>query len=144
MLHSELTPRSAFTELRREMDRLFDGYLGSNGHRLRPAAYPALNVWEHEDDLYAEAELPGVPMEDLEIYVVGNELTIKGQRKCACDDGAACHRQERGAGPFSRTLTLPVDIDPNKVEASLTGGVLTIKLPKAEAARPKKIEVKTA
>ncbi len=144
MLRSELTPRSAFSELRREMDRLFDGYLGANGPTGRPAAYPALNVWEHEDDLYAEAELPGVPMDAVEIYVVGNELTLKGQRKSACDDGGTCHRQERGTGAFARTVTLPVDIDAQKVEASLSNGVLTIKLPKAEAARPKKIEIKTA
>ena len=143
MLLSELSPNSAFAELRREMDRLFDGYLGTNGSRSRPAGFPALNVWEDEDKLYAEAEIPGVPMEDLEIYVVGDELTVKGQRKPAAEKGVVCHRQERGTGQFSRTLTLPADVDAEKVVAKLCNGVLTLTLPKAETARPKRIEIKT-
>ncbi|MBN1347740.1 MAG: Hsp20/alpha crystallin family protein [Phycisphaerae bacterium] len=143
MLLSEWSPGSAFSELRREMDRLFDGYLGTNGGRARPAGFPALNVWEDGDNLYAEAEIPGVPMEDLEIYVVGNELTVKGQRKPADQEGIVCHRQERGMGSFSRSLTLPSDVDSEKVQAKLCNGVLTLTMPKAEAARPKRIEIKT-
>ena len=88
-------------------------------------------------------EVPGVQMSNIEINVVGNELSIKGKRECGCGEGVTIHRQERGSGEFSRFLTLPVAIDAEKVEAVLKNGVLTIKLPKAEAAKPRRIEVKT-
>lgn len=135
---------SPFAELRREMDRLFDGYSNADRGWSRPSAYPALNVWEDDEHLYAEAEVPGVSMEDLEIYVMGNELTLKGHRKPLEDKDVTCHRQERGTGPFSRTVTLPIEVDFDKVQAKLCNGVLTISMPKTEAARPKKITIKTS
>lgn len=127
--------------VRREMGELFDSVF--NGHDVRARSYPALNIWEEGDQLFAEAELPGMGMDDVELFVVGNELTIKGQRRPLADENASYHRRERGVGEFSRTVTLPVEIDSDKVEASLKNGVLTITLPKAEAARPRKISVRT-
>jgi HSP20 family protein len=93
--------------------------------------------------VYAEAELPGMELNDLEIYVTrGDQLTIKGERKEPTTGKAYWHRQERGFGSFTRVLTLPVDVDPDKVEARLHNGVLTITMPKSEKARPRKISVK--
>ncbi len=143
MLLSSFTPGGTLTDLRREMDRLFDGYLGANGRTPQAAGYPALNLWEDDDNLYAEAEVPGIAMENLEIYVTGNELSIQGERKPTEESGAVCHRQERGMGQFRRTVTLPVDVDSDKVDAKLNHGVLTLVMPKAEVARPKRIEIKT-
>lgn len=130
-------------QLRDEIDRLFNDFVGwPPGALTGGRAFPAVNVWEHEHDYYAEAEVPGLGHDDFEILVVGNELTIKGSRK-ATDTGAGqVHRRERASGVFSRTLRLPSDVDPAKVEASLRDGVLTIKLPKAEALRPQKIAVR--
>lgn len=107
-------------------------------------AFPALNVWEQGDDLYAEAEVPGLKNEDLEISVIAGDLTIRGRRGQQLPAGAAFHRQERGTGEFNRVLRLPIEIDANKVEATLRDGVLTIKLPKAESAKPRKIQVAPA
>ncbi len=103
--------------------------------------FPALNVWQDGDNLLAEAELPGVKSEDLEISVVGSELTIHGRRPESNDEGTSFHRRERGAGEFTRVVRLPVEVDPDKVQASLQDGVLRLTLPKAEAAKPRKIQV---
>ena len=131
--------------LRGEVDRLFESLtdgLSPWAALTGVGAFPALNVWEDDHNLYAEAELPGLKMEDLEILTCGNELTIKGERKDCKADGVTYHRRERGVGPVGRVVRLPVPIDANKVEASLKAGVLTLHLPKVEAARPRKITVK--
>jgi len=146
MFASTMNPFAALHELQREMNRLFDGYgpRFNNGLWTRPAAFPALNVWEDADALYAEAETPGVNQDDIEVYAVGNELTIKGSRKPCEGEDVAYHRRERGTGEFTRVITLPVDVDSDKIQATLKDGVLTVKLPKAEVAKPKKITVKTS
>jgi HSP20 family protein len=107
-------------------------------------SFPALNVWENESFIFAEAELPGLKLEELEIYVTGpDQLTIKGTRKPPqAPEKVTWHRQERGFGTFTRVITLPFAVDPAKVEAKLEHGVLTIKMAKSEEAKPKKIAVK--
>jgi HSP20 family protein len=127
-----------------EMDRLFESFgLGDGGWPRLAAAYPAVNVWEDGEHVYVEAELPGMELNDLEIYVTGgNLLTIKGERKQPQIEKGVWHRQERGFGAFARTLELPVEVDADKVEARLCHGVLTITLPKVEAAKPRRIAVK--
>jgi HSP20 family protein len=131
-------------DFQREMNQLFQSYgLGRAGWPRLAAAYPGLNVWEEGDTVYAEAELPGMDLGDLEIYVTGGtQLTLKGQRKQPAFEKGVWHRQERGFGSFTRVITLPVDVDADKVEAKLRNGVLTIAMPKSEAARPRKITVK--
>jgi HSP20 family protein len=130
-----------------QVDRFMNELLGqaqAEVQRLWPTAggYPSFNVWEEGDVVYAEAEVPGVKAEDLDISVVGKELTVKGRRVGATAAEATYHRRERGTGEFARTVKLPVDVDAEKVEASLVDGVLTITLPKAETAKPRKINVK--
>jgi HSP20 family protein len=127
-----------------EMNRLFDRWGGDGGHSFFGArAYPPMNVWEDGDVTHVEAELPGLDLKDLEIYVTGgNQLTLKGKRQPATAEKGVWHRQERAFGEFSRTLTLPFPVDADKVEARLENGVLCIKLTKHESARPRKIEVK--
>jgi HSP20 family protein len=123
-----------------EMNRVFDSWNGFGGSL---AAFPTVNVWEEGEQLHVEAELPGLDLNNLEIYVTGgNELTLKGQRQFNAPDKGAWHRRERTAGEFIRTLTLPYPVDPDKVEARLENGVLHITLAKHESARPRKIPVK--
>lgn len=134
--------------LRDEVERLFSDFVeGSPLSELSGLVgakeFPALNIWESDNNLYVEAEAPGLKMEDIEVFVKGQELTIGGGRKDAGESDRAYHRQERGVGSFSRVLRLPVEIDPQNVEATLKDGVLTITLPKAQAAKPRKIEVKS-
>lgn len=133
--------------LRSEMDRLFDQHFQPAsvfGQFAAPweRAFPALNVWEDEQNLFAEAEVPGLSLEDIELTVVGNELAIKGKRSPDEREGVTFHRRERGVGAFTRTLRMPVEIDAERVAATLEHGVLTVTLPKAETAKPRRIEVR--
>jgi HSP20 family protein len=130
------------TQLQQEMNRLFDRW-GTDSSQTSGAAYPAVNVSEDGDAVLLEMELPGLKLENLEIYVTGgNQISIKGERKADLPEKAIIHRQERGHGSFTRVLTLPAPVDPEKVEARLENGILTIKLNKHETAKPRKITVK--
>jgi len=126
-----------------EMNQLFNRWAGDGGRASGVGGFPALNVWEDPDNVFLEAELPGVEFKDLEIYVTGgNQLTLKGERKPTLPERGLWHRQERTFGPFSRTLTLPFAVDADKVDARLENGVLVVKLAKHESAKPRKITVK--
>lgn len=142
MLANRMFPVSTFDDLRREMDRVFQTMARSgNGRSFGAGSYPPVNVWEDGQAFHVEAEIPGVSMDDIELQVVGNELTIKGRRESACEN-ATVHRCERASGEFGRVVTLPTDVSTEKVEAVLKDGVLSITLPKAEVAKAKKITVK--
>jgi HSP20 family protein len=144
----------AWPTLRREMrqmrrfQRAMDRLFGRWGIDLPDwpglaVAYPPVNLWEDDDFVYAETELPGLKLPDVEITVAaGNQLTIKGKREPAALEKVEWHRQERGFGSFERTIELPVSVDAGKVEARLENGVLTIKMAKSPAAKPRKITVK--
>jgi HSP20 family protein len=131
--------------LQNEINRLFDhfGTGGPEGERRVAPSYPALDLWQDADNLYVEAELPGLELDDLEIYVTGgNQLTLKGKRELPEVEGGTWHRRERGFGSFARAITLPNDVDADKVEAALRNGVLAVTLPKHEGAKPRRISVK--
>jgi HSP20 family protein len=139
--------RDPFQPWREEVERFFSSHLPGvhfQSDRRSGENDPAVNLWETEGELQAEVELPGVKQDDLDILVVGGELTIKGQRGPAPNSSQAFHRRERTSGSFQRTIRLPVDVDSSKVEATLSDGILQVKLPKAEAAKPRKIPVQAA
>jgi HSP20 family protein len=146
MLANRMMPDfSPLLHLRGEMNRLFENFFEDlPASRSFGNAYPALNTWEDGDYAYIEAELPGMSMNDVEIYVSGSEVTIGGERKLDQPAGASWHRRERSQGRFSRTLTLPWEIDAERVQATLRNGVLSVKLPKCESCKPKKVKVLTA
>jgi len=132
---------------RNEVDRLFTDVFGQAPAAAlagRVGAYPALNIWEDAESIHLEAELPGLTLNDIEVVVDDNDLTIKGSRQAPKGEGVGYHRRERGVGSFSRTVRLPVAIDADKVSATLNSGVLLVTLPKAPEARPRKIEVKAS
>ena len=134
-------------QFRGSLERLFSDFLEGIPHldlnsTRAPQAFPPLNCWEDEGCLYAECEIPGVNMDDLELQVVGKDLTLKGHGKAHAAEGATYHRQERDVGTFHRVVQLPVEIDSEKVSADFRDGVLTIKLPKAPEAKARKIDVK--
>ena len=129
-----------------EMDRLFDDVFGgfprmTFGTSLVPR-FPALNVWEDSDKVFVEAELPGIKLDDIELLVTGDELTISGARGEPQVSDVAYHCNERGTGRFCRALRLPWEVKANDVEATLRDGVLLVTIPKAEEARPRKVKVK--
>lgn len=132
-----------FNRLHNEMNRLFNNMGVKTNWPGLSVSFPALNVWEDGNAFYAEAELPGLATEQLEVYVIdGNQLTVQGERKPAEAPQGTWHRRERGFGKFSRTVILPADVEADKVEAKLESGVLRVTLPKSAAARSRKIDVK--
>lgn len=133
---SRLDPYWPFMQLRREISQLLDG--ADVGGQTE---FPALNIWEDQDNFFAEAEIPGVAKDQLEVFTIGDELTIRGQRQPMADKEVNYHRRERGMGQFERVVTLPADVDAGKVEARLHNSVLTITMPKAEQAKARKIQV---
>jgi HSP20 family protein len=130
-------------QLQQDMSRLFGRWASNGGAEFtRTTSFPIVNVWEDVENLHIEAELPGVDLKDLEIYVnAGNQLTIKGQRKQPEPGKGQWHRQERAFGTFVRTLSLPFVVNSEKVEAKLENGVLLLDLAKHESAKARKIAV---
>ena len=103
---------------------------------------PLVDIFEEPDVIRLVAEVPGVKPEDVKISVEGNLLTIKGTKEQAAEEKAEqVHRYERTYGAFERTFRLSTSIDPNKIKATYSLGVLTITLPKAETAKPHLIKV---
>jgi HSP20 family protein len=141
-------------ELFRELDtmsREMDNILGSLGlgrviepgliSPLSLRGYPRLDLREEAEHFTVTALLPGVDPKELEMTVLGNTLTLAGERRTDAPEQATWHRRERGAGKFLRTIDLPAEIDADQVRADFTNGVLTVTLPKAANARPKRIAI---
>ncbi len=137
--------------LKREINRVFEGYAPRG--RLYSAflpgssarSYPLVNLTENDEEYTVEALAPGLSPESLDISVKGKQLSISGEKKPI--DGVTSeqyHRSERSTGSFVRVINLATEVDDQKVSAQYIGGMLIITLPKAESAKPKKIEVKVA
>lgn len=128
--------------LRRDMDRLFDVFWAETPEESTAGVFPAMNVTQDGTRYYVRAELPGVEPGDLKISVERNKLTVGGERKIATEgEEVSYHRRERVGGQFSRSLTLPDELDTEAVDARYADGILTVTLPKAAAARPRQISV---
>lgn len=139
-----MQPWPPIRQLRREMDRLLSAFSPDGSAWNWPPAnptQPAVNVWETPEAFHVELEVPGLKNDQLDLSVVGNELTLKIERPEVQQEGATYHRRERAVGTFTRVLRLPTSVDAQKVQATIQAGVLAIALPKAETARPRKIQV---
>lgn len=137
--------RSPFAELeqmKRQMDRLMEGW-GSAYQRPFAGVFPLINLTESKDSYFIRAELPGVVAGDLDIQATANSISVSGERKLPSENkDARWHRREREAGKFSRMISMPSEIDPNKVDASMVNGILTVVVPKAEVSKPRQITVR--
>lgn len=147
-------PFREMEQLRREINRVFEDVGGRRwefpftrfsflpGRAAR--AYPLINVSEDEENVYVEALAPGVNPDSLKVSVVRGQLTIAGEKPAGGENLKleAYHRNERAAGRFVRTFALPYPVDEGRVKAEYRNGLLSIELPKAEAAKPKQISVK--
>ena len=103
--------------------------------------YPPVNVFRKGDDFIIIAELPGVKKSDLDVQVKGRTIRLGGAKTVGYPEKAALHRRERLAGRFDRAVTMPVEIDPDRVKAEYRDGVLALFLPRAESEKPKSIKV---
>ena len=115
--------------------------LFSEAPTARPWA-PAVDIYENENELVLKADVPAIKLEDIKIEIENGTLTIQGERKFEKSEGkGGYHRIERSYGSFVRCFSLPETVDPEKVNAEYTGGVLTVTLAKKEVAKPRSIKV---
>jgi HSP20 family protein len=102
---------------------------------------PSMDVWSDENAVHVKADLPGVALEDLELSVFGDRLSVKGERTDQRDPAVTSHRSERELGPFERVVWLPFEVEADAVAAELKDGVLHVTLPKSEALKPRRVPV---
>jgi HSP20 family protein len=134
----------AMNLLHSRMNRLFtdfDRSYGTESGWRGSEGTPKTNMYDLGDKLQIIAELPGIAKEDLDVRIQGNYLELSGSRKSDVPEGYKAHRVERGSRSFTRSFTLPADIDSERVEAVLKDGILKMYLPKVEAAKPKQITI---
>lgn len=125
--------------LRRELDRLFGDL--ERAPSFAGLTAPAASFADTGEALTLRVELPGLTDKDVDISVTANVLSVKAERKVEAPEGYAAHRRERQSFSFAQSYELPTRIDPEKVQASLKQGVLTLTLPKAAEAQPKRVTV---
>ena len=130
---------------RREIDRVFDRFFGQAASVTGPWS-PMVDVRETKDAIEVVAELPGLRLDDVEVSIENNVLTVSGEKKQEVAEGhpeAEYHLIERRCGRFERSFTLPRTVDAEKISARFEHGLLTVTLPKAEAAKPRRVEIRT-
>lgn len=135
-----INPFEAALDFQRALDSLRD----SAWFDLSPSgrgAFPPLNVFSKGDDIVVIAEAPGVHKADLTVEAKGNTVRVSGTKTVTYGERASLHRRERGEGRFDRTITLPVEIDADRVKAEFRDGVLALYLPRAESAKPRTINI---
>jgi HSP20 family protein len=132
--------------LKERMDRLFDDTLSRRGggdEILQGRWAPAVDIFEDDESIVLEAELPGMSKKDIRVNVNQGVLTLEGERKFSKETKEEnYHRIERAYGSFMRSFTLPSTVDTEKIQAEHRDGVLTVRLPKKPEAKPKSVEVK--
>lgn len=135
------SPWKELEDMQRSLTRLLDSDASANSER--GTWLPAVDVRETTDALLIQAELPGIDKKDVRIELHEGRLTISGERKYEKEvNEENVHRIERAYGRFSRSFSLPRDIDTDAAEATMNNGVLEIRLPKKETAKPRSIEVR--
>jgi HSP20 family protein len=121
-------------EARRESDWLRDATTSMG-------PFPPINIFQQGEDFVAIVELPGINKSDLQIQAKENTIRVAGRKTVDYEEGASLHRRERLAGEFDRTLTVPVQIDPDGIKAEYRDGILALFIPVAERAKPRSIKI---
>ena len=143
----EWSPLRDIMVFRDEMDRLFENFFSPWGLRRRRVSgevvwAPEVDVYEDENNVIVEAEIPGLKAEELDISVTGNTITLRGEKKGEKEKKAKnYHLLERTYGSFERVIELPTEVEAPKAKAKLKNGVLEVVLPKVAEAKPKQIKV---
>ena len=134
-------PFKELQALQERIDKLFEESM--RGREIAPAAWtPAVDIYETDDAIILEAELPGMNEKDIEVKIEDNVLTIRGERKFEEERKEEnYYRMERFYGTFQRSFTLPSNVDTDKVKAEYKKGILKVTLPKKEQAKPKQIKI---
>lgn len=127
-----------------ELERLHDQLGRWPMPSLAAEQFPAVNVWQSEQGVIVTADLPGLAPDDIDVTVTKQEVVIRGERQRHDAEGTSSVRQERFRGAFSRTITMPFEVEPQKSEATFEKGVLTLKLGRPDQHQPVKVNVKKA
>ena len=133
--------------LQDRLSRVFEGFYGRPQEDLTRGAWvPVVDIYSNgQHELVLKAELPDMKEEEIEVAVEGNTLTLRGEKKLDAEVAEdQFHRIERSYGSFARTFGLPPTVDADKVKAEYKAGVLTVRLPLREEAKPKQIKVGAA
>jgi HSP20 family protein len=139
-------PVRELNTIQNEMNRLFNTFFEAPAQGASPAAtrrwLPAMDLVESGDEFVLRADLPGLDEKDVNIELEDNVLTISGERKSEHEERTeGYYRLERASGSFSRSLTLPEGVDPEKVQARFERGVLEVRIPKPEQRKPRKVTI---
>jgi len=135
---------SDFDQVRREMLRLLDASTGDGAPDQVAGVFPPMNITQDDDNFYLRAEIPGIKPTELSISALRNRVAISGKREIPREhERVSYHRKERPEGAFNRSVTLPMEVDAERVDARYTDGILTLTLPKAEQAKPRQIAVRS-
>ena len=129
---------------RRELDRVLDRFMTGDAPTAAAVWAPVVDIRETPEAIHVVAELPGLDPEDVEVSIENSVLTIAGEKKHEVEEGkedGAYHLIERRYGRFERSFTLPRTVDADAISARFENGVLTVSLPKAEAAKPRRVQV---
>ncbi len=136
-------PFAGLRAMQRELDRLSGRSFFGESRSIGGGVYPPVNVLNGPEEIVVECEVAGVQRGDIDLSITGETLVIRGTKhRPVEDDDVRYHRCERGTGDFNRTIVLPDKVDAEKISAALTEGILTVRLPKSEAALPRRIEVR--
>ncbi len=139
-----LDPVSGLLSLQRELERAFQNPFGLDLGFSGRGVFPPVNIFSDPEGYVVRLEIPGMAAKDVNIEAHGRTLTIKGKRGHSGPEHASFHRRERNSGEFSRSLQLPDKLDLSKAEAAYKDGILTVRIPKREEAKPRQITVKAA
>jgi len=133
-----------FDQLRREMLRLLETASGDGAPEPGAGVFPPMNITQDDANFYVRAEIPGIKPAELSISALRNRVSISGKREIPREqDRVSYHRKERPEGTFNRALTLPTEVNADRVEARYADGILSLTLPKAEQAKPRQISIRT-
>jgi HSP20 family protein len=133
-------PFDALFDFQRALEsRLESDWL--RGATAGTGAFPPINVFQQGDNLVAILELPGVDKNELEIQAKDNTIRISGKKAIAYEGGVSLHRRERHSGMFDRTLTVPIQIDADRIKAEYRDGVLALFIPRADGDKPRTIAI---
>jgi HSP20 family protein len=140
MLTSFNSPFEAIFALQRSLDAQRESdWLGSG--TAATGAFPPINIFQKDDDFVAIVELPGVDKIDLQIEAKESTIRISGKKTIAYEASASVHRRERISGSFDRTFSVPIQIDPDAIQAECRDGVLTLTIPRAQSQKPRSIKI---
>jgi HSP20 family protein len=134
-------PFEALFAIQRALDsRRASDWMGSSTSGI--GSFPPINIFQRGEDFVAIVEVPGVEKDSLEIEAKENTIRISGRKTIKYDEGASMHRHERVSGAFDRTLSVPIQIDPDAITAEFGDGVLSLFIPRAESDKPRTIKIK--